>query len=218
MNQTHCNGVGRARARKQLCRVWRQAARWSVAAALFAVANVGCVARVDVTDDEAGDGPGRIGAGNDADGLDGIPCRYLTGEAELVDYDGSNYPEASFSFKFGTQDQDVTHNDYDISFEQNLFRVNNVVDDVSFIVDLGEVSLFEVPASVEPSDYAVGAWGEHDNVAAEIGHTYFVRNQDGFGRTVSAFVVEGLEPGRRVHISWIRSPAPDTMVVPTECM
>ena len=149
--------------------------------------------------------------------VQGIPCSYLTGDATLTDYDGDNFSSSSFSFEFGTQDSETTLNDYDLTYEGNTFRVNLVTDDNSYIVDLGEVPLQDVPPTVDPSQYDVGAWGEHDSIGAVLGHTYFVRNQDGSGRTTAAFVVTGLEPGVKVSIAWMRSTDPDVMYVPTAC-
>jgi hypothetical protein len=149
--------------------------------------------------------------------VQGIPCSYLVGEVTLSEYDGDNFSSSSFSFEYATQDSEITLNDYDLQYQGNLFTVNLAGGDASHIVDLGEVALADVPQTIDLARYETGAWGEHDDIPAVIGHTYFVRNQDDTGRTVGAFVVTGLEPGVRVSISWIRSIDPDVMIVPTEC-
>jgi hypothetical protein len=146
-----------------------------------------------------------------------ISCRYLHGSATLTDYRGANYPTSAFSFEFATQDPNITYNEFDVMYEADLFQVNLVGGDESFIVDLGDVALRDVPATVDPNDYALGGWGEHDDVQAQIHHTYFVRSIDGAGRLVAAFRVVGLQPGVRVTIEWIRSTDPDQMVVPEHC-
>jgi hypothetical protein len=149
--------------------------------------------------------------------IDGIPCSHLRGEVTLSEYDGDNFASSSFSFEFASQDPEITYNDYDLLYERNTFRVNLSGGDDSFIVDLGDVPLADVPETVDAADYPVGAFGEHDEIGAVIDHTYFVRTDDDTGRVVAAFRVVGLEPGVRATISWIRSTDPDRMVVPVDC-
>lgn len=154
-----------------------------------------------------------------APGTEGMPCVYLHGYATLTDYVAyDNYASSAFSFEFASQDPEVTYNEFDLLYDGNMFRVNTVTDDVSFIVDLGNVPLDEAPAMVDPDDYPLGNWGEHDNIQAYLDHSYFARNVDGAGRGVSAFRVVGLRPGVDVQIEWIHSVAPDTLIIPTQCL
>ena len=147
----------------------------------------------------------------------GTPCSYLRGRATLTRYTGDNYASSAFSFEYASQDPDVTNNEFDVLYQGNIFEVNTVTDDVSFIVDLGDVGWAEVPAMVDPEEFPLGEWGEHDAIEAYVGHMYFVRNVDSAGRGVAAFRVVGLEPGVRVTIAWVRSVHPDRFVVPTGC-
>lgn len=147
----------------------------------------------------------------------GIPCSYLRGEASLSDYAAGDYAAASYSFRYASQDPAVTRNDVDVLYERDFFQVNMVTDDRSSIVDLGVVALRDVPSRVDPREYPVGKWGEHDDIDAQIDHTYFVQSVDGSGRHVVAFQVMRLEPGRRVSLTWVRSIDPDVMVFPSWC-
>jgi hypothetical protein len=162
------------------------------------------------------------GAPASADGASaaplGIPCRYLHGTATLTERKGSDYGTSAFSFKLASQDQADTHNEFDVLYERDMFMVNLVTDDQSFIVDLGTTALRDVPSTVDTASFPVGKWGEHDAIDAQLDHTYFVRSVDGSGRLVSAFRVIGLEPGSRVLIEWIRSTDPDAMLPPRHCM
>ncbi len=188
---------------------------WFRFACLLILPNVaGCFGHVER---DGGDDPRPADRRSRTPSVDGTPCEYFRGEVTLEDYDGENNAGASFSFEFATQDPDITRNEYDVQYGGNMFRVNLITDDVSFIVDLGNVDLVDVPVSVDPSEYELGNWGTNDNVGAVLGHTYFVRNQDSAGRTVAAFRVTGLEPGERASISWMRSTDPDQMFVPTAC-
>jgi hypothetical protein len=161
-------------------------------------------------------GPGSAGTGGIA-AEHGMPCNTLHGFATLTEYDGDNYASSAFSFEYASQDAEVTYNEFDVLYEGNWFRVNTVTDDQSTIADLGPIPLSEVPAWAEPGDYPVGRWGEHEAIEAYLNHTYFVHSVDGAGELVSAFTVVGLEPGVKVSIEWIRSTAPDEMIVPTHC-
>lgn len=162
--------------------------------------------------------PSDPGEGSGAGAGTGMACRYLHGVAGLTEYDGDNYASSAFSFEYASQDPEVTYNEFDLLYEGNYFRVNLVVDDESFIVDLGNLPLTDVPPTVDPDDYPVGQWGEHDAIQAHIDHTYFVRSVDGAGRLVAAFRVVGLEPGIFVTIEWVRSTDPDQMVIPLQCL
>jgi hypothetical protein len=154
---------------------------------------------------------------NSSEPVSGIPCAYLHGRASLTSYENDNYASSSFSFEFASQDATLTHNEFDVVYEVDMFGVNLVTDDRSFIVDLGDSALRDLPSTVDPNDYPVGNWGKHDWVQAQVDHTYFVRAIDDAGRLVAAFRVIGLQPGVRVTIEWIRSANPDAMQVPTQC-
>lgn len=177
----------------------------------------GCLGIVEGGDDE--DPVNALGNpdGTAPSSTGGIPCSYLRGRATLTRYTGDNYASSAFSFEYASQDPDVTNNEFDVLYDLNHFRVNTVTDDVSFIVDLGDVAWAEVPEMVDPEEFPLGNWGEHDAIEAYLGHTYFVRNVDSAGRGVAAFRVLGLEPGVRVTIDWVRSVHPDRFVVPTGC-
>jgi len=135
-----------------------------------------------------------------------------------------DYEAATVSFERGTTwDDGYVYNDWDLLFgndyepEEDLFSVNMVVDDESVIVDLGDVTMCEVPLVVNPDDYAVGMYGTHDNIPVRLGHTYVVRTVDGNTRQVAAFTVQTHDLNYFVSIAWYRSPDPDRFIPPTEC-
>lgn len=171
----------------------------------------------------SGDGSGDGSVGGDADdpGVEayGTPCRFLVGSATLQsrEGDGEGYAAALYSFEYASRDFDVVRNDGDVLYEGNMFAVNTVVDDTSFIVDLGDVALPLVPTSIDPDEYPTGNWGEHDWVQAVASHTYAVRTIDGNTRQWAAFRVTFLAPGEEVSFDWIRSPDPEALVVPAAC-
>lgn len=184
----------------------------------------GCAAEVDLLDGGgAGDGREEDGSGSGASNGAGYgtPCKYLRGEVTLHDWDGDqddgSYNDALYSFEFATNDVEVNHNDGDVLYASNMFSVNTVVDDVSFIVDMGGIPLESVPGTVDPAGYPTGNWGEHDDIQAVLDHTYVVRTVDGNTTQWAAFKVLGLAPGDTVTLAWIRSPDPDSLVVPTQC-
>jgi hypothetical protein len=96
--------------------------------------------------------------------------------------------------------------------------VNTVVDDASFVVDLGDVALSDVPETVDPASFPAGQFGEHDYVQAVLDHTYVIRTVDGDTNQWAAARVVGLSPGASVTIEWIRSTDPERMIVPTQCL
>ncbi|MBX3189636.1 MAG: hypothetical protein KF819_21600 [Labilithrix sp.] len=190
------------------------------ASALFATACGGVVGDApdlarDPSNGSASEGaPVSAGAGRDT-----APCAYLYGRASMTSRRGhDDYASSSFSFEYASQDAELTRNEFDVQYAGNLFIVNMITDDRSFIVDLGKIALRDVPRTVDPSEHPVGQWGEHDAIQAHLDHTYFVRSVDGAGRFVSAFRVIDLEPGRRVDIEWIRSTEADVMVPPLACL
>jgi len=173
---------------------------------------VGCGGGVVVGDAERAD---RAPAPAPAE--QGMACASLHGEATLSSYHGDNYASSAFSFEYASQDAELTRNEFDVVYEDDIFVVNTVTDDRSTIVDLGNVRLADVPRTVDVESYPRGEWGEHDALQASIGHTYYVRSVDGAGRLVAAFRVIGLVPGVRATIEWVRSTDSDAMVVSTTC-
>ncbi|MCA9625293.1 MAG: hypothetical protein KC731_40000 [Myxococcales bacterium] len=187
---------------------------------ITAAATSGCTANVDTGSGGPLDRPdpshGDSRGGRPS--VSGTPCRFLYGEVTLADYAHAEYGEAAFSFELASGDPEVTNNEFDVVYSGNMFGVNLVTDDQSWIVDLGVVPLEEVPAMVDPDDFPLGNWQEHDYVQAHLDHTYFVRSSDGAGRGVSAFTVVGHEPGEQVTIEWIHSTAVDELIVPVSCL
>ena len=184
----------------------------------------GCAVRVDTPEspdntDSASASGDATGGGTGATDI-GIPCSVLHGAVTLTSYNGDKdkYASSAFSFEYASQDAAITNNEFDVFYGNDLFRVNTVTDDKSLIVDLGKMELTSVPAKVDPDGYPMGQFGTHDEVQAQLEHTYFVRSVDNSGRLVSAFRVIGLNPGRRVTIEWIRSSDADILVVPTTCL
>lgn len=200
----------------------RNFSRLAFAAALLAA--TGCYTRIEVpVDDGYGGyygygGYGYGGYGDTGGSYAGMPCRFLAGEATLTSYTGPGDVSAQVSFEFGSQDPAVTGNDWDLQYEQNVFRVNTVTDDTSFIVDLGDVPLAQVPQSVDPAGYPTGQFGGHDDLQAVVAHTYVVRTLDGSTRQWAAFRVTSLSPGESVGITWVRSADPDALKVPLGCL
>ncbi len=183
--------------------------------ALLTIGAMGCTAEVEYQDDV--DPSSSTGSSSGEPGVMGIPCAYLLGEATLTRYEGDNYGTSAFNFELASQDADVTNNEFNLLYGRNTFSVNLVTDDDSFIVDLGNLPLDEVPETVDPDDFPLGQFGEHDHIDAILDHTYYVRSQDSSGRHVAAFRVLGLEPGVRVTIRWARSTDPDRMQLPIAC-
>jgi hypothetical protein len=189
-----------------------------VTAALLSGASGACGGATEARWDRASAESPAAGTTETAPATSGIPCPYLHGQANLTDYQLGVYASSAFSFRFASQDPTVTRNDFDVLYEGDMFLVNMVTDDRSFIVDLGAITLRETPATVDPGSFPLGNWGEHDAIGAQLEHTYFVRSVDGSGRHVAAFRVTGLEPGRRVSLEWVRSTDPDVMVFPQHCL
>ena len=135
-----------------------------------------------------------------------------------------NYEAATMSFKYGTTwDNAQILNDWDLLFgndrdpEKDTFTVNMVTDDESFIVDLGQICLCQVPERLTPDNYPQGLYYEHDNVPVRVGHTYLVRNADTDTRQVTAFQVVSHDLNDAVTIQWHRSSDPTRFVAPAGC-
>lgn len=173
--------------------------------------------------DGTGDADGTSDEGTvEGESFKGTPCRFLAGDETLPSWTGNQgddvYPLSLFSFELDSSDFDVVRNDGDVLYTMNMFRVNTVVDDRSFIVDLGDVPLADVPVTVDPEGFALGNWDEHDYLQAVLDHTYVIRTIDGNTDQWAALRVVGLAPGEKVSFEWIRSPTPDGLVVPTSCL
>ncbi len=129
------------------------------------------------------------------------------GDVELLDRGKyGDYEAATFSFEHATRDPTPeVRNDWDLKLELGEFDVRMVTDDQSWIADLGDVPLRDLPATTEPTG---------TGVTAILGHAYMVRTSDSDSRLYSAFEVTSLTPGDRVTISWVRSPNPDCFALP----
>jgi hypothetical protein len=205
-----------------------------VALVSFATAGFGCTTDITVLDggdtaaiDDGVDGSTDGGSSGSVDpGVDpgveayGVPCAYLHGRATIPSWDGdeASYPASLFSFELASSDFGVVRNDGDVLYTDNYFLVNTVVDDTSFIVDLGDLELSAVPSTVSLDEFPTGEWGEHDAIQAVAHHTYAVRTLDGNTRQWAAFRITEHSPGVVVTLEWIRSPDVDALVVPTACM
>jgi len=136
-----------------------------------------------------------------------------------------DYEAATISFKHATVvDNGQVNNDWDLLFgndrdpARDLFTVNMVVDDRSFIVDLGPgVSICDVPSTLDPDPYPTGMFGAHDNLDVHLGHLYLIRNVDSSTRQLALIEVVGHEINRTATIRWYRSPEPDRFVPPAAC-
>lgn len=169
-------------------------------------------------------GPVACPAGSTSDRYTGtvtLESRTLYGDIDEI-FD--NYEAATFSFEHATQWEDgQVMNDWDLLFSNDYepwidwFVVNTVVDDASFIVDLGQVGVCDVPLVVDPASFSVGLYGDHDYVQVLPGHTYLVRTLDGSTRQVAAFTVIDYAPDFYVTIQWYLSPDPDRFIPRPEC-
>lgn len=196
--------------------------RWVIASVYLVV---GCGSEVNVEDDDdvGSTGGSASGVGGDEpspSGPYGTPCSYLHAEASLAAWDETEagYAPACYSFQYATQDVDVTNNDWDVLYYMDAFHVLTVVDDESVVVDLGEVDLRDLPATIDLSQYPTDDEGLHDRVPALLGHTYWVRTLDGDSRLVAAFTVRALDPQVGVQIEWVRSLSADEMTLPVLCL
>ncbi len=129
----------------------------------------------------------------------------------------ADYLDSVVSFKHATTvDQGEVNNDWDLSLEgvDLLFRVNTVTDDRSWIVDLGPISIEDVPETVVLDDYPVGREGTHDFVPAALEHVYLVHNLDSSTDQYAAFRVVALESGESVTLQWFRSKESGRFVFP----
>ncbi|MFH2006751.1 MAG: hypothetical protein ABI333_09215 [bacterium] len=131
-----------------------------------------------------------------------------------------DYQGATLSIEHAVvADEGEVRNDWDLLFgndqdpELDLFTVNMVTDDRSFIVDLGIVDLRELPETVDPDDFPTGVFGEHDDLPVHVGHVYVIRTVD--SDTVQYAVVKVLahELNHSVQLDWYRSWEPNRLVL-----
>jgi hypothetical protein len=134
---------------------------------------------------------------------------------------GGNYQTATYSFRHMSQDIQVTRNNMEILFEgradyqNDYFQVSMVVDDNSFIYDLGAKSCADIK-STYPNDRESRqiVWlGGSDasplkNVGTKtapvmVGHCYLAYNNDEDGRVVTLFHVEKAVKNHSVTINEI---------------
>lgn len=137
-----------------------------------------------------------------------------------------NYEAATISFKYATVTEDgQVNNDWDLLFGndqdpgRDLFSVNTVTDDRSFIVDLGDlVTICDLPEQISDlGKYAVGDHGEHDDLPVHLDHLYLIRNVDTSTRQYAAVQVLSHSLNSTVQIRWYRSPDPERFLPPAGC-
>lgn len=135
-------------------------------------------------------------------------------------YTGGDYVTAAYSFRYLTQDVSKTRNNWELLFEaredfEDYFAVNTVVDDNSFIYDLGQKSCADIK-SAYPEDRQNRplvwlAYSDADpsnleptrQAKVQVGHCYLTYNNDEDGRVVSLFHVQAHEKSRTVTIDEI---------------
>lgn len=154
------------------------------------------------------------------DPVSGLSCSALHGTVTLGLRAIHGWPACAFSFRHASQDPAVTRNLFDVYYETDLFMSELTASDPpgSFLVDLGDVPLKDVPSMVDPETYPTGNWKQHDALQAQPNHTYFQRLRRVDGNSVATFRVKGLVPGDRVTIEWVHSPDADAMVTPRACL
>mgnify|MGYP006902087889 CR=1 FL=1 len=90
----------------------------------------------------------------------------------------------------------------------------NVTDDRSFIVNLGEVRLDQLPETIDPADYPTGPRGEHDELVVRLGHVYVIRTVDSDTVQYAAVKVLAHELNHSVTVRWYRSAEAGRLVLP----
>lgn len=136
-------------------------------------------------------------------------------------YTGGDYITATYSFRHLTRDNvELTRNNWELLFEaradfEDHFAVNMVVDDNSFIYDLGKKSCADIK-SAYPQDRKNRplvwlAYSDADpsdleptrEAKVQVGHCYLAYNNDEDGRVVSLFHVQAHEKNKSVTIDEI---------------
>jgi hypothetical protein len=132
------------------------------------------------------------------------------------------YEAATLSMEHASEAD--AHNDWDLEFGNDQepgadwFTVNMVVDDRSFVVDVGALaSAADAPEVVDPTEHMVGAFGAADDIPVVVGHTYVVRTLDDSTRQYAIVRVLAHVPDDHVDLRWCRSPDPDRFVPPPGC-
>lgn len=122
-------------------------------------------------------------------------------------YTGGTYTTAAYSFRFMSQDENQTRDNWEILFEAredfaDYFEVNTVVDDNSFIYDLGERSCSSIKSSTPDerknrplvwlaySDVSPSDMEPKKTALVQVGHCYLTYNNDDDGRVVALFHVK----------------------------
>ena len=130
-------------------------------------------------------------------------------EVELISrYNGGDYITATYSFRYMTQGNlNVTRNNWEILFDprsdfDDYFEVDTVVDDVSFIYDLGQKSCKDIKSAYPDdrtkrplvwlaySDADPSRMTATDKALVKEGHCYLSYNNDEDGRVVTLFHVK----------------------------
>ena len=157
--------------------------------------------------------------GTSVDPVSGQKCSSLHGTVTIHDRNRVGWPACAFSFALGTQDQSITRNRYDLIYQDDLLMLGRVSGDPGgWLVDLGDVPLRDVPATVDLAKYPLGQWGAHDALQPYVKHTYLTRLDRPDGTTIAAFRVTGLASGDQITIEWLRSTKTDSMVVANACL
>ena len=133
-------------------------------------------------------------------------------------YTGGTYTTATYSFRHLSQDVNVTRNNMEILFEgredftEDYFGVNMVVDDHSFIYDLGKRSCASIQSSTPDlrksrplvwlaySDADPSQLTAVTRVNVNVGHCYLAYNNDEDGRVVTLFNVKSHVKSKSVTI------------------
>jgi hypothetical protein len=136
------------------------------------------------------------------------------------------YWKAAVSFEHGGVSGSITetHNDWDLLFgnknssqQVDLFQVNTVTDDRSFIIDLGELAFRDAPATIDFSTFPpqtqfnmgpgipASDVRQRDFVPVVEGHVYWVRTSDDNSRLITLLGVQKHVPGQSVTLVWFRS-------------
>lgn len=135
-------------------------------------------------------------------------------------YTGGTYETATYSFKHLSQDVELTRNNWEILFEapedlKDYFQVNMVVDDNSFIYDLGKRSCLDIqseyPGDRKKRPLVWLAYSDADpsdlepmqTVQVQEGHCYLTYNNDEDGRVVALFHVKSHVKSKTVTIDEI---------------
>ncbi len=145
----------------------------------------------------------------------------LSSDVTLVSrYTGGDYVSASYSFRHLSQDVELTRNNWEVLFEgredfEDYFQVNTVVDDNSFIYDLGQKSCADIKSSypgdrksrplvwLAYSDASPSDLVPTSKAKVQVGHCYLTYNNDEDGRVVALFHVKSHEKSRTVTLDEI---------------